>query len=167
MSRNRFLILLIIPALLLAGCATVNRRDRAILREHGVSQDVYDKMTYGDPLSLEDVIELSHRDVPDGLIIHYMNETDAAYRLRKADVQHLRSAGVSEQVIAYMLSTAPPYGPGVYPGAYPLYPYPYGPYPYYFYDGPYLGPVFFGGWGWGGGWRGHGGGWHGGGGRHR
>ena len=161
MKRHCYLLLLLIP-LLLAGCQTVNRQDRAVLRAHGVSQDVYDKMLYGDPLSLADVIELSQRAVPPGLIIHYMDETDTAYRLRKADVQHLRAAGVSEQVISYMLSTAPPPygGPVVYREGYPYPPpCPYGPYgyPYGYYGDSYLGPVVIvgggyhhGGWGHGG-----------------
>lgn len=144
------LLLLLIP-ILLAGCETVNHQDRAVLRAHGVPQDVFDKMLYGDPLSLADVIELSQRAVPPGLIIHYMDETDTAYRLRKPDVEHLRAAGVSQQVISYMLSTSAPYGPVAYGPAYPYGPgYPYGYYPY---------DSYWGGGGWGGG--GWGGGGHG------
>jgi hypothetical protein len=170
MKSPRFFLLLLIPVLL-AGCETINSRDREVLRDHNVPQDVFDKMLYGDPLSLDDVITLSQRGVPPGLIIHYIDETDTAYRLRKADVKQLRSAGVSEQVISYMLSTCPPYGPVGYPGGYPYpppYPYPYGP---YYYGADYYGPVVVvgggygrggwgrGGWGrggWGrGGWGGH------------
>jgi hypothetical protein len=160
--------------LLLAGCQILNDQDRAVLRAHSVPVDVYDKMLYGDPLSLGDVIVLSQRVVPAGLIIHYMEQTDVIYVLRKADVQRLRTAGVDESVISYMLSTAPQYGPnglGPYVG-YPVPgpPYPYGPYPYGYYDGIYPGPAVYvggygrwgwGGWGggrWGGGW-GHGGDW--------
>lgn len=168
MKSLRLLPLLLIP-LFLAGCETINQQDRTVLRAHNVSPDVFDKMLYGDPLSLDDVIALSHRAVPPGLIIHYMDKTDTVYMLRKADVQRLRSAGVDEQVISYMLSTAPAYGPGGpvpyagYPGPYPYYPY--APYPYGYYGGPYYGygPGFFGGgyygrWGRGG-WGRGGGGW--------
>jgi len=149
----------------MAGCQAVSQRDRTVLREHNVPQDVYDKMLYGDPLSLSDVIELSDRAIPPGLIIHYMENTDAAYRLRKADVDHLRKAGVNEGVISYMLSTSAPYGAPAYGGypAYPYpapYPYPYAPYDYYY--GPYAGPVvvvgggyYHNGGGWGGGWGHH------------
>jgi hypothetical protein len=163
MQHPRFLLLFLIPVLL-AGCQTVNQQDRTVLREHGVSPDVYDKMVYGDPLSLADVIELSHRAVPAALIIHYMDKTDTAYRLRKADVQHLRSAGVSEDVISYMLSTSAPYAGPPYAGGYPPppYPYPYAPYDYYYgaYDGPVVvvGGGGYGGyhrWGGGGGWGYH------------
>ena len=134
MKRLCFLSLLLIP-LFLVGCQTVNRQDQAVLRAHNVPQDVYDKMLYGDPLSLEDVIELSHRAVPPGLIIHYMDVTDTVYRLRKVDVKRLRAAGVNEQVISYMLDSGRVYASEVYAG----YPYPYaGPYPYsYGYD-PYF-----------------------------
>jgi hypothetical protein len=169
MKCPRFLLLLLIPVLF-AGCATVSRRDREVLRAHDVPPDVYDKMMEGDPLSLSNVITLSERGVPPGLIINYMDDTDTAYRLRKADVKLLRADGVDEQVIAYMLSTGAPYGPVAYPGgAYPGYAaYPAGPYaaPYYpyYYDDYYGGPIILGGGyyrgrGWGGrGWGG-GGGW--------
>ncbi len=156
---------MLIPVLM-AGCDTLTHQDRAILREHGVSADVYDQMLYGDPLSLDDVIALSKRSVPAGLIIHYMDETEIAYRLRKADVTRLREAGVNEEVISHMLSTACYYGPGVSVGsAYPYsYPYPYGyPDEYYDYGYPFLGAGFYdygyGYGGWGGGRWGHGGGW--------
>jgi hypothetical protein len=151
--KSHRILPLILAALFLAGCGTVNQQDREVLRAHDVSPDVYDKMLYGDPLSLDDVIELSQRDVPPGLITKYMYKIDTVYVLAKADVRRLRSAGVNEQVIAYMLSTAPQ-EPGPYPGPY-AYPYPgpyypYGPYPYGYY-GP---TIFVGGygWGWGHGW---------------
>jgi hypothetical protein len=160
------LFLLLLAAVLMAGCETINHQDREVLRAHDVPPNVYDKMLYGDPLSLSDVIALSQRGVPPGLIIHYMDQSDTAYRLRKADVKQLRSAGVSEQVISYMLSTGAPYGPGPYPYPGP-YAGPYGyPYPYYPYDDFYGGPLLVvgggyyhgwghGGWGRGGGWGGH------------
>jgi len=154
---------LLLMALFLAGCGTVNQQDREVLRAHAVPPDVFDKMLYGDPLSLDDVIVLSQRAVPPGLIIHYMEEVDTVYVLAKSDVKHLRAAGVSEPVIAYMLSTAPAYygpgGPPPYGGyPYPYGPYPYGPYPYGYYGGP---AVFVGGYGWGWGHGGWGrGGWH-------
>jgi len=143
MKRAGIFLLLVLP-ILFAGCETVSKGDREVLTSHGVSQRVLDVMEYGDPLSLGDVIELSQHDVPAGLIVHYMDKTDSAYRLRKPDVTHLRDAGVSEEVIAYMLSTAPPYGLPPGPGPYGRpYPYGYGPYDYdYGYvGGPYLGPV--------------------------
>jgi hypothetical protein len=161
------LLPVLLAALFLAGCGTVNQEDRAVLQAHAVPPDVFDKMLYGDPLSLDDVIVLSQRGVPPGLIIHYMYKVDTVYVLGKSDVKRLRAAGVNEQVIAYMLSTAPGYGPGGVPPPYAYGAYPYGPYPYGYY-GAYGGPVFFvggyGPWGWGhrgwgrGGW-GHGG-WH-------
>ncbi len=152
MKSSRLLLLLLIP-LVLAGCATLGSHDLAVLRAHNVPPYLYQKMTNGDPLTISDVIMLSDRSVPSGLIIHYMDETDTAYRLRKADVQQLRSAGVSDEVISYMLSTsAPPdYHPAYPPPPY-AYPYPYAYYPYDYY-GPYGGPVVVvGGYRGGGGW---------------
>ena len=167
MKHFRFLPLLLI-SILVAGCETITQQDREVLRAHDVSRDVYDKMLYGDPLSLADVIQLSQRAVPPGLIIHYMDRIDMEYVLRKADVKQLRSAGVNEEVISYMLSTAPPYGPGgpvPYVGPLPYGGYPYGglpfagPYPYGgltpygYYGAGYEGPLIFVGGGYG--FRGH------------
>ncbi|MGA3171037.1 MAG: hypothetical protein ABSE62_08475 [Chthoniobacteraceae bacterium] len=153
MKSPRLLVLLLIP-ILIAGCATIGHRDRQVLVEHGVPQGLIQKMGNGDPLYLQDIIVLSQCGVPSDLIIHYIDETDTAYRLGKADVARLRSAGVSDDVISYMLSTSAPqaYGPGS--NAPPPYPYPYYPYNYY-YGGAYYGPVVVAGgyhrWG-GGGW---------------
>jgi len=166
MKYLRLLPLLLI-AFVLAGCGTINQQDREVLKAHEVPPDVYDKMLYGDPLSLDDVIVLSQRGVPPGLIIHYMREMDLVYYLHKPQVNQLRTADVDESVIAYMLSTAPQYGPGPYAGGYyggPYpYPYAYGPYPYGYYGGPVV--VVGGGYGWGRGWGR--GGWGGGGWYHR
>jgi hypothetical protein len=170
MKYLRLLPLLLIVSLF-AGCETINKQDREVLKAHEVPPDVYDKMLYGDPLSLGDVITLSQREVPPGLIIHYMQELDLVYYLRKPDVTHLRSAGVDESVISYMLSTEPQYGPGTYVGGYygAPYPYPdpyaysYGPYPYGYYGGPVLVVGGYGRWGHGGWGRG---GWGRGGGHH-
>jgi len=176
MKRVCLLLLALIPILLVTGCETVDRQDRAVLRAHNVPEDVYEKMLYGDPLTPDDVIVLSQRAVPPGLMIRYMRDTDLVYALRKADVKRMRAAGVSEEVIAYMLSTAPPSGPVVYRGGYGYpygspypggYPYAYGPYgPYGYYGDYYGGPVVFvGGYGrWG---HGHGGWGHDGGHGHR
>jgi len=156
MKSPRLLLLLLIP-ILLAGCASLGRQDRQVLVEHGVPQPLIEKMVSGDPLYLRDIIVLSQCSVPSDLIIHYIDVTDTAYRLGKSDINRLRSAGVSDDVISYMLSTsAPPtYSPGPYPAP-PPYPYPYYPYNYYYGGGGYYGPVVvvggyhrWGGGGWG------------------
>lgn len=154
------LYVVFVMAAVLAGCATVSKHDREVLRDHGVSQAVIDRMDYGDALSLEDIIELAHQGVPARLVVNYMEDEDLIYRLKKADVERLRKAGVSEEVIAYMISTGRRYYGPV--GPYPYYygPYPYDPYFNGFYGPGYFGPtVVVGGWGWnrGGGhdWGGH------------
>ena len=163
MNLRRLLLLCLLP-ILLAGCETVTPRDRSILQAHEVPGYIFNKMNDAEPLSLSDVMTLSACQVPSGLIIKYMDKSDSVYRLRKTDVDKLRSAGVDDQVISYMLSTAAPYGgggpyggPGAYapPAPYGGYPYPYYPYDYYY--GPYAGPVVVVGggyhrWGGGGGW---------------
>lgn len=152
-------------ALLIAGCATLTTHQRAVLQAHNVEPVVYNKMMRGEPLSLTDIVDLSHKAVPPGIIINYVDDTETVYRLKATDVVRLRKAGVSDDVINYMLSTARTYGPDLYGGGF----YPYGPLwspydPYYFYGGPeiFIGGGYYGRWHGrhGGDWHGHDGGYH-------
>lgn len=156
--KNLRSFLLLLMCAVLAGCANLTTHQRAVLQAHNVAPPVYNKMMLGEPLSLPDIIELAHRAVPPGLVIDYLDTTETVYRLQAADVARLRKAGVSDEVINYMLSTAREYGPALYGGGF----YPYGqlwyPYDPYFYGGP---EIFIGG-GYYGRWHGHhGGDWHG------
>jgi hypothetical protein len=74
---NRFLPLLVASALVLAGCATLNDRDRFVLQQHGVAGSVYAKMLHHEPLSLDDIIYLSQRSIPGPYIVHYLRPTYA------------------------------------------------------------------------------------------
>jgi len=143
----------------LAGCATLNQNDQALLQQHHVSPALYSRMVHDDPLALSDIIELTQRQVPPDFIINYLSSTGVAYRLSARDVSNLRNAGVSKRVIDYLLSTPPRYtryyspnyyyGPGYY--GYGLGYYGYGP-GYYAYPRVYFG---------------YGGGYYGGGGYYR
>jgi hypothetical protein len=111
MNMRRLIPILLIP-LLLPGCETPpSRGDRQALREHNTPPGIYDKMTEDEPLSVDDIIVLSRRGVPADVINRYLGENYALYRLRIADIERMRAAGVSEAVISYMLYLAPPYGP--------------------------------------------------------
>lgn len=140
MKRFPFCALLAATAaLLFAGCANeLAPGDRAMLGQHGVPRPIYDAMTYGEPLSLPDIMELSRRRIPPGFIIDYLRSTYAVYRLRSQDVVELRHAGVDPSVIDYLLRTPELYAPQ------PYYDGPWYPYGSYIGAGLYP-PIFIGG----------------------
>ena len=131
MKWIRFLPVLFV--LILAGCETLDRGDQSILRQHRVSNTVYDKMLHNERLALPDIVELSRKGLPDPFILRYLRSTYAVYQLTTADVSQLTRAGVSRGVIDYLLATPSMYSPQAYP--YGPAVYPYGPSPY-FYDYP-------------------------------
>ena len=57
------------------------------------------------PTSVEDVKAMAKAGVSDDVIISQMRNTRTIYHLAAADVIGLRDAGVSEQVLNYMLNT--------------------------------------------------------------
>ena len=126
MNRIGFVSCLL--ALLICGCATLDSGDRLVLREHNVAPALQDKMAHGVPLSVVDVIELTRDGLPGPFIIHYLQGTEAPYPLRVQDIAAMKEAGVSPDVINYMLSTPGFYRPPVYayPGSFPYDPYYYG-----------------------------------------
>jgi hypothetical protein len=130
-------------ALSLGACSSLDHRERDFLQQHGVAGPLYEKMRHGEPLELADIIELSHDGLPSHFIIHYLRDTYFVYRLKPEDLQALRKAGVSPEVIDYLSATPGMYAPRI--GG----PYPYGPYGYGYYGyGPYPygpGPYFYGG----------------------
>jgi hypothetical protein len=147
---------------LLAGCATLTQNDQALLQQHHVSPALYSRMVHVDPLALSDIIELTQRHLSPDFIIYYLSSTRVAYRLTARDLSNLRNAGVSKQVIDYLLSTPPRYAPAPY--YYPPVNYYYGPgyyapgyYPGYVYPRVIIGGGYYGGY-YGGGYRHYG--WH-------
>jgi len=114
------------------GCATLSQSDSYLLQEHHVSPALYERMSHKDFLAFSDIIELSQRQLPPSFIIHYLWSIQAVYHLSGSDVSRLKKAGVSKEVIDYMLGTAAVYAPRGYyyarPYGDPYYaaPYPYG-----------------------------------------
>ncbi|MCE0483947.1 MAG: hypothetical protein LV479_06885 [Methylacidiphilales bacterium] len=122
----KFRILFLAVAIaLLAGCGLSDQQkaDYATVARSGVSPAIYDKMTHGDPLSINDVIALSRARVSDGIIVRYIRDQGTVYFLNPQDFDQLQKDGVSPSVIDFMARTGrPTWGPGPYP-----YPYPYPP----------------------------------------
>ncbi|MCX6967553.1 MAG: hypothetical protein NTZ46_07195 [Verrucomicrobia bacterium] len=142
---KKFPMVLSILALFLAGCAAINRSERNTLIQHNVSPVVSDRMVRGEVLTLSDIIELSRRDIPPQLIIHYLYSTHAIYDLDKPSIARLKEGKVCKEVTDYLLETpslfAPRFAPGPFYGG-PAW-YPWGYYPYDAYYG--YGPRFYGG----------------------
>jgi len=98
------------------------------------------------PMTAGDVIELSKAKVGDAVIIGQIRSTESIFQLGTKDIVQLKQAGVSDTVIAAMVSTAgpasfrrAPYGYGyAYPGWY----YPYGWYPGFYAGFRYFWPHF-------------------------
>lgn len=116
--------------LLLAGCAGIDRTERAALTQRSVSPAVYDRMMRRELLSVANIAELSQRQVPPEVIIRYLRSSRAVYFLDKDALTFLRQTKVHPAVLDYMLSTPSCYLPPApcYYGA-PGYPYGYYPAP--------------------------------------
>ena len=131
MKANYF-ILSFLSLVLFAGCAAIDKTERNILVQQNVSPAVRDRMVHGDILTLSDIIELSQRQVPPGLMIRYLNFTRAIYSLDKPALTRLNQAKVPQEVIDYLLETPSRFAPRAY----------YYPRPYYSYD-PYYYPYYY------------------------
>lgn len=123
-SRNGLFALL---GFLLAGCAStvryVNYSEH--LAAYDVDGHVVEKMRIRRPLELIDIRHLAEKGVPDSLLIGYLKQERTVYQLNSEQVQMLAEAGVSKEVIDYLLTT-----PAARPvRAYPVY-YWHGPPPF-------------------------------------
>jgi hypothetical protein len=115
--KNRIL-LLCAATLALAGCGLSDQQkaDYASVSRAGVSPAIYDKMVHDDALSINDIVELSHARVSDGVIVRYIRDHGTVYALSGQDIDNLHKDGVSPSVIDFMIQTGRSgyYGPGPY-----------------------------------------------------
>jgi len=151
----------VLAALLLGlaftGCATFNDQEMAQIRQHGVSPVVVGKMQQGGILTPQDVIQLSHRGVPDEFIIRQIQDAGVDYVLAKSDIKKLADAHVSKDVAVALIMASDEFARDhtsdhhshvtVGYGAYDPYDYyaPYPPYAYPDYYPYYGGAVYYGG----------------------
>ena len=112
---NRPLLALLTLTVALAGCTTLNHRDRNFLESSGVTRPVYDKMMHHEPLTLDDIITLTRKGIPGAFIVHYLRPTYFVYKLSANDAARLRQAGVAEGVIRYLATTPALYSPASVP----------------------------------------------------
>lgn len=124
------------------GCATFSKTEMGQIRQHGVSPAVVGKMETGRVLTPRDIIELTHRGVPDDFIIRQIDDAGVDYILNRDDVKRLQAAHVSRPVMEALFAAADDfadqYAPDRRPHVYAAYPYYgsyspyYAPYPYYY-----------------------------------
>jgi hypothetical protein len=97
----------------LAACASSPQVDPAIsaaLSSHGVNQGTYDKVVNGQVLDYDDIKTLVQQDVSSNVIVAYLTSTRKVYDFTFAQLQGLKSAGASPQVLNYLTETQGFYG---------------------------------------------------------
>jgi hypothetical protein len=140
---------------LLSGCIVAPPRQQVVIPQQ-VQPGPPQQVQAVTPLGIDDVKALAKAGLSDDLIISQIRSSTTVYHLCTPDIILLKTAGVSEKVINYMINTPGtatqqptaqvqqsvqvPQTVVVDPVVYPYYPYAYWDYPY-----PY------GGWGWYGG----------------
>ncbi len=97
---------LIIGVLFLAGCSSSSvKSDNAVIRNSVISPIVYDKMVHNEDLSLNDLVALESAGVRETVILHYVRRHHTIYYLCAQDVNRLRSAGMSSELVDYLAAT--------------------------------------------------------------
>lgn len=152
--KLRPILVSIFLATAFAGCATFSDSELNQIRHSGASPVVVGKFEQGKILTPPDIIEATHRGIPENLIVRQIEDAEVDYVLTKNDIKMLEKNRVSPAVMEVLISAsndfaaqhAPPGPPHPYVG-YPGYPayqcYDYsGGYPYY-YPYPYYGGVGF------------------------
>jgi hypothetical protein len=97
--KTTFLLPLLVTAL--AGCTSTLSRDQ-ITAYQVAPEPVYARIRTHRRLSAEDVVDLSRANFRSSAIIVYLSVSGSRFRLTEADVENLRRAGVSGDVITYM-----------------------------------------------------------------
>jgi uncharacterized protein YcfJ len=81
--------------------AALDGQDRKTMEKS--SPRTVDRMDRQEPLTLNDVIKLSQSGVSNDTILEYMRSTDSNYTLSKTQIRRLQDAGVSPQIIHFMM----------------------------------------------------------------
>lgn len=83
--------------------ASLDNSDRHLLEEQ--SPRTLKKIDRGEQLSIDDIKKMSKASLSDRVIIGQIQATHSAFYLSTADIVDLKSAGVSQRVIDYMIRT--------------------------------------------------------------
>lgn len=96
---------------------------REEVEKSGVSPALVQKMLQGHILTLAEIQELAQKKVSDTNIVKYLRSTGAVYTLTTKQIDELRAASVSNEVLDYLLSTPALRRSLYYPTLYPSYLY--------------------------------------------
>jgi hypothetical protein len=92
--------------LLLAACSSGGQKISYAPAERGdLSFITYDRMVHNHDLTLDDIKELRRAEVSDVVTLRYLRHQRTIYRLSNLDIGDLYHAGVSREVVAFMLQT--------------------------------------------------------------
>jgi outer membrane lipoprotein SlyB len=94
---------------------SMDRQQQERLRQQ--APQTYTRVDQGQPLSVADVKALAAAGVGDNVIISQIRNSRTVYHLSAADIIDLRNAGVSNQVIDFMINTPGTYGTAPTPQA--------------------------------------------------
>ena len=83
--------------------AGIDEQDRKVMEK--TSPRTVDRMDRGEPLTINDIIKLSQGGVTDEVIITYLRNTRSSYNLSQAQIRRMQEAGVSQQVIDFMIDS--------------------------------------------------------------
>ena len=102
-----FRLAVVLVPLLLAACGNSGQQTNTYpeVQHSGIDSVTYSKMVHGHDLNLSDVEALSQARVSDDVTLQYLRHQRTVYHLTPEDVGTLRQAGVSREVVAFMLQT--------------------------------------------------------------
>lgn len=113
MLRSCSRLLILAAALALVGCASgpqVDPKITAALVARDVPSSTYVKVYNARPLDYADIHNLVACKVPTQIIIGYLESTEKVYNFSYGQLQSLRSAGASSQLLNYLSETQGFYG---------------------------------------------------------
>ena len=99
--------------LFVAACASGPKVDPAVTAAastHGVEQSTLNKMVGAQVLNYGDILNLVQQKVPSSDIVGYLTSTRKVYNFSYAQLQGLKSAGATPQVLNYLTETQGFYG---------------------------------------------------------
>ena len=105
--------LLAVPVLFFAACASNPQLDPAVsstLSSKGVTAGTTEKMNAGQVLGYDDILGLVQKDVPSDVIVGYLTSTRKVYNFSYGQLQSLKAAGATPQLLNYLTETQGFYG---------------------------------------------------------
>lgn len=105
--------ILSVPFVFLAACASTQQVDPAVsstLSSKGVDPGTTAKMNSGQVLGYSDILGLVQKDVPSNVIVGYLNSTRKVYNFSYGQLESLKAAGATPQVLNYLTESQGFYG---------------------------------------------------------